>query len=105
MAGTFELFVDDDSQIRFRLVMPDGHVLAVSGQFADKQAAAAAIEEVRECAGTGLIQDVVRRVPVLSAPPRSTPAMPCTVRRGGSITSGPPESGRHGTRISGNAFR
>lgn len=59
MAGTFELFVDDDSQIRFRLVMPDGHVLAVSGQFTDKRAAAAAIEEVRECAGTGLIQDVV----------------------------------------------
>ncbi|UUL75179.1 YegP family protein [Pseudarthrobacter sp. Fe7] len=58
MAGTFELFVDEDSQIRFRLVMPDGHVLAVSGQFTDKHAAAAAIEEVRECAGTGLIQDV-----------------------------------------------
>ncbi|WP_457950345.1 YegP family protein [Pseudarthrobacter sp. alpha12b] len=58
MAGTFELFVDDDSKIRFRLVMPGGHVLAVSGQFPDKHAAAAAIEEVRECAGTGLIRDV-----------------------------------------------
>ncbi|MDQ0664094.1 uncharacterized protein YegP (UPF0339 family) [Arthrobacter ulcerisalmonis] len=63
MAGTFELFVDDDSQIRFRLVMPDGHVLAVSGQFTDKQAAAAAIEEVRECAGTGLIRDVTPPAP------------------------------------------
>src|SRR6476660_5205439 len=65
MAGTFELFVDDDSQIRFRLVMPDGHVLAVSDNTGTRryhvldQAAAAAIEEVRECAGTGLIQDVV----------------------------------------------
>lgn len=63
MAGTFELFVDEDSQIRFRLVMPDGHVLAVSGQFTDKRAAAAAIEEVRECAGTGLIRDVVSPSP------------------------------------------
>ncbi|MDQ0768912.1 uncharacterized protein YegP (UPF0339 family) [Pseudarthrobacter defluvii] len=79
MAGTFELFVDDDSQIRFRLVMPDGHVLAVSGQFTDKQAAAAAIAEVRECAGTGLIRDVVPHPPgvhLASAHPRYT------VRRG-----------------------
>lgn len=58
MAGTFELFIDEESKIRFRLVMPDGHVLAVSGQFTDKRAAAAAIAEVRECAGTGLIRDV-----------------------------------------------
>ncbi|TQJ41160.1 uncharacterized protein YegP (UPF0339 family) [Arthrobacter sp. SLBN-112] len=76
MAGTFELFVDEDSQIRFRLVMPDGHVLAVSGQFTDKRAAAAAIEEVRECAGTGLIRDVVSPPPgmaLASAPhPRYT---------------------------------
>ncbi|NUT70971.1 DUF1508 domain-containing protein [Pseudarthrobacter sp. C4D7] len=70
MAGTFELFVDDDAQIRFRLVMPDGHVLAVSGQFTDKHAAAAAIEEVRECAGTGLIQDVA------TPPPNRRPAPP-----------------------------
>ena len=70
MAGTFELFVDDDSRIRFRLVMPDGHVLAVSGQFDDKRAAAAAIEEVRECAGTGLIRDVAPPAPgiVLASP-------------------------------------
>jgi len=80
MAGTFELFVDDDSQIRFRLVMPDGHVLAVSGQFTDKQAAAAAIEEVRECAGTGLIRDVAPPPPgVLHA---SVPHPRYAVRRG-----------------------
>ena len=80
MAGTFELFVDDDSQIRFRLVMPDGHVLAVSGQFTDKHAAAAAIEEVRECAGTGLIQDVAPPPPnvLLATPPHPR----YTVRRG-----------------------
>ena len=28
MAGTFELFTDEDSRIRFRLVAPDGSVLA-----------------------------------------------------------------------------
>ena len=58
MAGTFELFADEDSRIRFRLVAPDGTVLAVSGQYPDKYQAAAAIEDVRECAGTGLITDL-----------------------------------------------
>lgn len=58
MAGTFELFADEDSRIRFRLVTPDGTVLAVSGQYPDKYQAAAAIEDVRECAGTGLIRDL-----------------------------------------------
>lgn len=57
MAGSFELFVDEDSRIRFRLVMPDGRVLAVSGQYMDKRDAVAAIKDVRECAGTGLISD------------------------------------------------
>ncbi|WP_455834270.1 YegP family protein [Pseudarthrobacter siccitolerans] len=57
MAGSFELFVDEDARIRFRLVMPDGRVLAVSGQYPDKHQAAAAIKDVRECAGTGLISD------------------------------------------------
>lgn len=58
MAGTFELFVDEDSRIRFRLVAPDGSVLAVSGQYPDKYKAADAIKDVRECAGTGLIRDL-----------------------------------------------
>ena len=58
MAGSFELFTDEESQVRFRLVAPDGRVLAVSDQFADKQGAAAAIKDVRECAGTGLIHDL-----------------------------------------------
>jgi uncharacterized protein YegP (UPF0339 family) len=80
MAGTFELFADEDSRIRFRLVMPDGHVLAVSGPFTDKHAAAAAIEEVRECAGTGLIRDVVPpRLGIVLAP---APHPRYAVRRG-----------------------
>ncbi|WP_427170874.1 YegP family protein [Arthrobacter sp. 92] len=57
MAGTFELFTDEDARIRFRLLAPDGTVLALSQAFEDKAAAAAAINDVRECAGTGLIQD------------------------------------------------
>lgn len=56
MAGIFELFVDEDAKVRFRLLAPDGRVLAVSGQFADRTHAAAAIADVRECAGTGLIR-------------------------------------------------
>jgi uncharacterized protein YegP (UPF0339 family) len=88
MAGTFELFVDEDSQIRFRLVMPDGHVLAVSGQFTDKREAAAAIEEVRECAGTGLIRDVAPPPPpsvVLPPLPHARHAARRGVRRLSSL--------------------
>jgi uncharacterized protein YegP (UPF0339 family) len=80
MAGTFELFIDDESKIRFRLVMPDGHVLAVSGQFTDKRAAAAAIAEVRECAGTGLIRDVAPPPPGIVLAPAPHPRY--AVRRG-----------------------
>lgn len=69
MAGTFELFADEEFRIRFRLVMPDGHILAVSGPFTDKQSAAAAIKDVRECAGTGLIRDVVAPAPARTAVP------------------------------------
>ena len=58
MAGQFELFTDAESHIRFRLVDKDGSVLAVSTPFEDKRAAADAIRAVRECAGTGLIQEV-----------------------------------------------
>lgn len=57
MAGLFELFTDLHSHIRFRLLAPDGAVLAVSRAYADKLAAASAISDVRECAGTGLIED------------------------------------------------
>ncbi|MDJ0456674.1 YegP family protein [Pseudarthrobacter phenanthrenivorans] len=87
MAGTFELFVDEESRIRFRMVMPDGHVLAVSGQFTDKRAAAAAIEEVRECAGTGLIRDVVLPAPeiVRACPHQARHAARRGVRALGSL--------------------
>jgi hypothetical protein len=64
MAGYFELFTDHQSHIRFRLLAPGGGLLAVSGPFGDTKAAAAAIRDVRECAGTGLIQDHSLAAPV-----------------------------------------
>lgn len=57
MAGHFELFTDRQSRVRFRLLAPDGALLAVSGPFIDKKDVAAAIFDVRECAGMGLIED------------------------------------------------
>jgi uncharacterized protein YegP (UPF0339 family) len=58
MAGKFEVFLDADSRIRFRLIAPDGTEVAVSGSFEDKAAVAAGIAAVRECAGTGLVTDL-----------------------------------------------
>nr|BFE43002.1 hypothetical protein GCM10017547_08950 [Pseudarthrobacter oxydans] len=58
MAGKFEAFVDSDSSFRFRLLAPDGAVMAVSGPYQDKAALAAGIAVVRECAGTGLVTDL-----------------------------------------------
>ncbi|MCU1633867.1 MAG: hypothetical protein JWM61_2519 [Micrococcaceae bacterium] len=58
MAGTFELFRDGGVSFRFRLIAAGGSVVAVSGQFADKESAVEGIRVVRECAGTGLITDL-----------------------------------------------
>lgn len=58
MAGMFELFVDEESYFRFRLMAPDGAVMAVSKAFDDKPAAVAGIAAVREYAGMGLITDL-----------------------------------------------
>lgn len=57
MAGIFELFTDLHSNVRFRLLSPDGIPLALSQGYPDRHTAAMAITDVRECAGTGLIQD------------------------------------------------
>lgn len=69
MAGMFEVFVDTESQFRFRLKGPDGTVMAVSTAFEDKSAAVAGIAAVRECAGMGLITDLC---------PVAAPAQPST---------------------------
>ena len=58
MAGKFEVFLDPESMYRFRLLAPDGAVMAVSGAFEDKREVAAGIAAVRECAGTGLVTDL-----------------------------------------------
>ena len=58
MAGKFEVFVDGESNFRFRLTAPDGTVMAVSAVFSDKLAAVAGIAAVRECAGMGLVTDL-----------------------------------------------
>ena len=68
MVGHFELFTDHLSRIRFQLLAPDGSVLAVSGPFNDRRAAAAAITELRECAGTGLIKDHFRTTTTMVMP-------------------------------------
>jgi uncharacterized protein YegP (UPF0339 family) len=57
VAGLFELFVDAQSDFRFRLLAPDGTVLAVSKAFDDKPAAVAGIAAAREYAGMGHIID------------------------------------------------
>ncbi|HKU31542.1 MAG TPA: DUF1508 domain-containing protein [Arthrobacter sp.] len=58
MAGTFEVFVDADSLFRFRLISPNGAVIAVSAAFPDKPGVAAGIRDARESAGTGLVTDL-----------------------------------------------
>ena len=47
--GTFEVSADEEMYIRFRLTAPDGTVLAFSGRFPDKRAAAAGIAACDEC--------------------------------------------------------
>lgn len=68
MAGHFELFTDHQFHLRFQLLAPDGGVLAVSGPFDDKRAAAAAITELRDCAGTGLIKDHSHKTTTMALP-------------------------------------
>jgi uncharacterized protein YegP (UPF0339 family) len=75
MAGKFEAFVDQDSYFRFRLLAPDGTVMAVSGPFEDKAALAAGISAVRECAGTGLVTDLCPAGAVARTAPAAAPAV------------------------------
>ena len=74
MAGKFEAFVDSELFFRFRLLAPDGTVMAVSGPFEDKSALAAGISAVRECAGTGLVTDLCPAGAVTRPAPAAAPA-------------------------------
>jgi uncharacterized protein len=74
MAGKFEAFVDQDSFFRFRLLAPDGTIMAVSGPFDSKSSLAAGITAVRECAGTGLVTDLCPAGTVARQAPAAVPA-------------------------------
>lgn len=55
MAGKIEVFVDKAKRYRFRLLSPNGSLIAVSPPFTTKRDAAAGIHLARECAGTALV--------------------------------------------------
>ena len=79
MAGMFELFNDEDLNVRFRITAPDGTVMATSRPFPDKQAAVAGIRDVREYAGMGHITDLC---PAPAAFATARPAVPAAVDPG-----------------------
>ncbi|GAB3541723.1 hypothetical protein GCM10027403_33470 [Arthrobacter tecti] len=58
MAGRFEIYVDDNSQLRFRLTGDDGATLMTSEPYADKQTAVDGIDGIRNCASTAFITDL-----------------------------------------------
>jgi uncharacterized protein YegP (UPF0339 family) len=66
VASNIELFLDEESQYRFRLLDPDGNILAVSAAFPTREAAAAGIYTVRECAGTALVSDNTGSIPKIT---------------------------------------
>ena len=57
MTSLFELFVDAESAVRFRILAPDGTVMAVSKAFDDKPAAVAGMAAVHEDAGLDISID------------------------------------------------
>jgi uncharacterized protein YegP (UPF0339 family) len=63
MTGTFILFTDDDENVRFRLTAADGSVLVLSPPFTTKQAAVHSINQVREHAAAGHIEDQCPKAP------------------------------------------
>ena len=62
-SNNIELFLDETSAYRFRLLDPEGNELAVSSSFPTREAAAAGIYTVRECAGTALVSDNTGSIP------------------------------------------
>ncbi len=66
MDSNIELFLDGVSQYRFRLLDPEGNILAVSASFPTREAAAAGIYMVRECAGTALVSDNTGSIPKIN---------------------------------------
>lgn len=60
MAGRFEIYSDEQNQLRFRLTGDDGATLVTSEPYSDKDTAVAVagIEGVPNCASTALIADL-----------------------------------------------
>lgn len=57
MAGRFELVAAEQGGVRIRLINGAGNVLAVSGIYRDRAAAACGVTEIREHAATAHIAD------------------------------------------------
>lgn len=57
----FELFSDGVGRYRFRIIAPNGHIVAVSAPYESKSAAKAAITMVRGGARAATLVDSTRR--------------------------------------------
>jgi uncharacterized protein len=66
LAGNIELFLDESSQYRFRMIDPEGKLLAISEGFPTRKAAVEGIYHVRECAGTALVSDNTGSIPMIT---------------------------------------
>lgn len=76
MSVRFELFSDDVGRYRFRIIAPNGHVVAVSAPYECKAGAKAAITMVRSGALAATLVDSTRHQC------RDTTAIPTRRRRG-----------------------
>jgi uncharacterized protein YegP (UPF0339 family) len=105
MAGKFEAFLDPESYFRFRLLAPDGEVMAVSGPFQDKAALAAGIAAVRECAGTGLVTDLCPAGFVARPAPGAAPAAAHELVEGAPVAAAAAKAGCEDRRVrAGHTF-
>lgn len=58
MAGRFEIFRDEQQQLRFRLTGDDGATLMTSEPYDNKDTAVDGIDGIRNCASTAFITDL-----------------------------------------------
>jgi uncharacterized protein YegP (UPF0339 family) len=89
MAGQFELFMDEESKVRFRIIGPDGTVLALSRSFPDTRAAAAGVEAMRESAGTGLITNLCPAAQGVQSAQGQNSVGSQTTKRGHGVATAP----------------
>lgn len=58
MTEKFEIYRDKASEYRFRLVAPNGEIIAVSEGYTTKQSAQRGVEAVKKYAGSAEIEDL-----------------------------------------------